>query len=85
VARRRTRLKTIGHILTELGRHYRRADAGELNWADAAAASRVLREMRHLLETSDIEQRLQRLEEAAASDPDWPRASANGRGRYAPH
>jgi hypothetical protein len=47
VARRRTKLRTVGHVLAELGRQYRRADEGELDWADAAAAARILREIRH--------------------------------------
>lgn len=76
MARRRTKLRTLGHVLAELGRQYRRADAGELDWRDAAAAARILREMRHLLEATDIEQRLARLEAAAGGDHEW--APGNG-------
>lgn len=80
MARRRTRLKTVGHILSELGRQYRRADAGDIDWADAAHAARILREMRHALEASDIEQRLAALEAAAEAD-DSPRRG-NGHDRH---
>ena len=65
MARRRFKLNTIGHVLVELGRQYRRADAGELTWSDAAAAARILREMRQAMEASDIEARIAALEEKA--------------------
>jgi hypothetical protein len=45
---------------------------------DCAAASRVLREIRHCLEASDVEDRLAWLEEAAELRPPW---TANGADR----
>ena len=69
-------------MLRELGVQYRKADSGKMAWADCAAAARVLREIRFCLESADVEQRLQRLELAAAADPDWP-ALKDGRDRHA--
>lgn len=66
MARKRVRLKTIGHVLTELGRQYRRADNGELAWQDAAAAARILREMRTTIEGDTFEARISALETLAA-------------------
>jgi hypothetical protein len=68
VARRRVYLNTVGHILQELGAQYRRADKGELEWADAVSAARVLREMRFCLETSDIEARIVAIEQLLQAD-----------------
>jgi hypothetical protein len=78
---RRPALVTMGAVLTELARQYRRADRGEMDWQDAAATARILREIRQTIEGSDLEQRIAALEEAASDDPDWPRS--NGAGRYA--
>jgi hypothetical protein len=86
VARRRPRLTNIGSVLAELAYVYRKADAGRMAWADCAAASRILREVRHCLEASDIEARLAKLEAAAAEaapDEPWP-APANGHSRHVP-
>jgi hypothetical protein len=58
LARKRTHLRTIGHIITELGRVYRQADGGQIPWSDAASASRILREVRQALEGGDLERRL---------------------------
>ena len=44
-----------------------------MTWQDAASAARILREVRHCLESSDIEDRLAALEAAAAEDPAWLR------------
>jgi hypothetical protein len=41
---RRIHLKSIGHVVTEIGRVYRRADAGVMQWQDASAAARILRD-----------------------------------------
>jgi hypothetical protein len=55
---RRIHLKSIGHVVTEIGRVYRRADAGVMQWQDASAAARILRELRQALEGGDIEARI---------------------------
>jgi hypothetical protein len=62
LARKRLYLKTIGHVLGELSRQYRRADQGTLDWADAVAAARILREMRACLEGSNLEERIAAIE-----------------------
>jgi hypothetical protein len=80
MARKRTRLRTVGHVLSELGRQYRRADSGELPWPDAAAAARILREMRVTIEGDAFEQRLADLEARVAATP---AKASNGAGRYA--
>jgi hypothetical protein len=59
-------LATIGQIVTELGRQYRRADHGAMEWQDARAAAAILREMRQALEGSALEQRLAAIEQALA-------------------
>ena len=58
------RLASIGGIVSELKRVYRMAHHGEMVWQDAAAAARILRELRVCLESSDLEQRIARLEAA---------------------
>jgi hypothetical protein len=81
VTRTRIHLSNIGHILRELGAQYRRADRGELPWSDAAAAARILREMRLCIESSDIEQQIgeiiSAMDAAGISIPKPPRG--NGR------
>ena len=52
-----------------MGRQYRRADAGDLDWVDANAAARILREMRVAIEGSDFEARLAALEQTLAGRP----------------
>jgi hypothetical protein len=78
MARKRIRLKTVGHVLSEMGRQYRRADNGEMLWIDAANAVRILREMRAAMEGSLLVQRIEQLESqlAATATP-----AANGRDR----
>ncbi len=56
-------LNTVGGVVTELGRIYRLARRSELDMADAKALTYVLREIRCALEASDIERRLEALEE----------------------
>ena len=80
MSRKRVHIRTVGHVLQELGRQYRRADLGEMTWQDCAAASRVLRELRTAIEGSELERRVAALEEAAG-DPDWSR-QPNGADRY---
>jgi hypothetical protein len=60
---RRFRLRTTGGVLTELARCYRAAWSGTLTWQDAAAAARILREIRNTIEGDDIERRVSALEE----------------------
>ena len=57
------RLDTVGGVVTELGRIYRLARRSELDMADAKALTYILREIRCALEASDIERRLEALEE----------------------
>ena len=82
MARRRVYLSTVGHILQELGFQYRRADKGEIEWVDAVAAARVLREMRYCIEGDAIEQRLGKLEDLLAERGAKVRPRANGRHHY---
>jgi hypothetical protein len=70
-------------VLGELAYVYRRADRGAMTWADAGAAARVLREIRFCLESSDFEERLVRLEAAAAGN--WRPAANGGAEPHATH
>ncbi len=62
-------LDTVGHVVTELGRVYRLARRGELEINQAKSLTYVLREIRCALEASDVERRLEELEEALPSKP----------------
>ncbi len=62
-------LNTVGGVVTELGRIYRLARRSELDMADAKALTYVLREIRCALEASDIERRLEALEENNPAGP----------------
>jgi hypothetical protein len=62
VARQRVYLRNVGDVMTELCRQYRAAVRGAVEWQDAVAASRILRELRQIMESADIEQRLAQLE-----------------------
>jgi hypothetical protein len=79
LSRKRVHIRTVDHVLHEVWQ-YRRADRGELDWSDAAAASRILHEIRAAIECSELERRVAALEEAAG-DPDWSR-QPNGADRY---
>jgi hypothetical protein len=81
MARRRIYLRTVGHILTELGHQYRAADQGRLPWQDARAAASILREMRHTLEGGDFETRLQALERQFDTVKPAPRVNGQLVGR----
>ena len=72
---RRFKLRTVGGILSELGRVYREGWTGALTWQDAASAARILREIRVTIEGSELEQRIARLEAQLAP------ARPNGHGR----
>ena len=69
----RFRLRTVGGVLGELGRLYRAGWTGGMAWQDAAAAARILREIRVTIEGGELEQRIARLEarvaEAAPAKP----------------
>ena len=55
-------LDTVGGVVTELGKVYRLARRGELDFADAKALTYCLREIRCALEAGDVERRLEALE-----------------------
>lgn len=84
MSRIRVHIRTVGHVLSELNRQYRRADRGDLEWTDASHAARILREMRHALEGDALERRIAALEQALAErDGAPPPRHINGNGRYA--
>ena len=58
------RLDTVGGVVVELGRVYRLARRNEMEMTDAKALTYVLREIRCALEASDIERRIEALEES---------------------
>ena len=58
-------LNTVGGVVAELGKVYRHARRGEVDMAEAKALVYCLRELRCALEASDVERRLEELEEAA--------------------
>ena len=64
-------LNTVAGVVTELGRIYRLARRSELDMADAKALTYVLREIRCALEASDIERRLEALEEINPPTRPW--------------
>ena len=76
------RLDTVGHVVTELGRVYRLARRGEMEINQAKSLTYVLREIRCALEASDVERRLEELEEAFPSKP-WTQGL--GVSRHAAH
>ena len=76
------RLDTVGHVVTELGRVYRLARRGEMEINQAKSLTYVLREIRCALEASDVEPRLEELEEAFPSKP-WTQGL--GVSRHAAH
>ena len=69
------RLDTVGGVTTELGRVYRLARRGLLDFADAKALTYVLRELRCALEAGDVERRLDALEALEAVEPRGKRLS----------
>lgn len=83
VGTRQTRLRTVGNIKTELGKVYRRADAGLMDWQDACAASRILRELRQLIEGTDLETRIAALEAVVAERDGRPPPRRNGHDHHA--
>ena len=63
-----------------MGRQYRRANSGELDWVDASHASKILREMRVAIEGSVLENRIAALETALAEHQAKKPLKANGHG-----
>ena len=69
------RLDTVGGVVRELGRVYRKARRGELDVADATRLATILRELRCCLEAGGLrnfEKRLRALETAAHVEPPKP-------------
>lgn len=60
--RQRTPLKSAENVRAELARLYRQARAGEIEVADASRLGNLLQILGRMIETSDLEQRLEKLE-----------------------
>ena len=58
-----SRLDSLGGVCSELARVYREARRGEMEMSEAKALTYVLREIRCALEASDIERRIEALEQ----------------------
>jgi hypothetical protein len=63
---------------------YRQGKAGRIDPALLGRLVHLLSVLAGVIRDVEFEERLQRLEEAAQLDPDWPR-QANGADRYAHH
>jgi hypothetical protein len=59
---RRARLDTMARVRRELARVYREARAGGLDVADASKLANILQIMGRMIETSEVETRLDALE-----------------------
>jgi hypothetical protein len=59
---RRARLDTMARVRRELARVYREARAGRLDVADASKLANILQIMGRMIETSEVEARLDALE-----------------------
>ena len=59
---RRARLDTMARVRRELARVYREARAGRLDVADASKLANILQLMGRMIETSEVEARLDALE-----------------------
>jgi hypothetical protein len=75
----RVPLATIGDVKAELGRLYRDARSGKLDWSDCTKGTHVLATIARLIESSDFEARISALERAAAETQ-----RRNGHGHNAP-
>ncbi len=71
------RLNTVGGVVTELGRVYRKARRGEMDIGEGKSLTYILRELRCALEAKDVERRLDELEAAYPSRP-WKRGNVVG-------
>ena len=60
--RLRLRLKSADDVRAELGRLYREARAGRVETQDASRMANMLSILGRLIETGDLEQRIERLE-----------------------
>lgn len=70
-------LNTVGGVVTELGRVYRKARRGVMDMSEAKSLTYVLRELRCALEAGDVERRLDELEAAYPSKP-WMKGNVVG-------
>ncbi len=70
-------LNTVGGVVTELGRVYRKARRGDMDMGEAKSLTYVLRELRCALEAGDVERRLDELEAAYPSTP-WRKGNVVG-------
>jgi hypothetical protein len=61
--RKRTPLKTAENVRAELARLYRQARAGSIEVGDASKLGNLLQVLGRMIETSDLEKRLEKLEE----------------------
>ena len=79
-------LDTVGHVVSELGKVYRCARRGEMDFADAKALTYVLREIRCALEAGDVERRLEALEalDAATVREPWAQSRHGVQGPASP-
>lgn len=60
--RQRTPLKTAENVRQELARLYRQARTGDIEVADASRLGNLLQILGRMIETSDLEKRLEALE-----------------------
>jgi hypothetical protein len=82
---RKPRLNTLGDVLKELATTYRMGVRGALDWQDARHASAILRELRHHMEATDVEERIRALEQRAGIARPSFVVKPNGSGRDAAH
>ncbi len=68
---------TVGGVVTELGRVYRKARRGDMDMGEAKSLTYVLRELRCALEAGDVDRRLEALEALRPSQP-WQRGNVVG-------
>lgn len=62
------KLSSVSDVAEELARLYRQARAGEVETADASRLCYVLNTLASVLETAQLEARIQQLEQLAAED-----------------
>ena len=74
----RFRLATIGGVCGELKRLYRTCHDAKMTWQDAYAAARILREIRHCIEGSELEAPIAAIEQALGRRAPVPRGTGHG-------